>query len=138
MSKRLSREEFVKRAIAVHKDKYSYQNVEYITMLKKVCITCKIHGDFCQTPADHIWNHGCPKCKADKKSFSWEEIYKQFPDKNKKYYTMKMLDTLVQMCGRCTRSEQDYSTTYILDGVIHKNVVDNHKKLPKHFIERFV
>jgi ATP-dependent DNA helicase DinG len=63
---------------------------------------------------------------------------KKIFDKNKKYYTMKMLDTLVQMCGRCTRSEDDHSTTYILDGVVHRNILDNHNKLPKHFIDRFI
>jgi len=87
MSKKLTKEEFVQRAIDVHKDRYSYQNVEYVKMLQKVCITCKVHGDFWQTPADHLWNHGCPKCKADKRSFSWVEMFNQFPDKNKNYYT---------------------------------------------------
>jgi len=87
MSKKLTKEEFVQRAISIHKDKYSYQNVEYVKMLQKVCITCKIHGDFWQTPADHLWNHGCPKCKADKRSFSWTEMFDQFPEKNKNYYT---------------------------------------------------
>jgi len=87
MSKKLTKEEFVQRAIDVHKDRYSYQNVEYVKMLQKICITCKVHGDFWQTPADHLWNHGCPKCKADKRSFSWVEMFNQFPDKNKNYYT---------------------------------------------------
>jgi len=87
MSKKLTKEKFVQRAIDVHKDRYSYQNVEYVKMLQKVCITCKVHGDFWQTPADHLWNHGCPKCKADKRSFSWVEMFNQFPDKNKNYYT---------------------------------------------------
>ena len=63
---------------------------------------------------------------------------KKIFDKNPKYYIMKMLDTFVQMCGRCTRSVEDHSTTYVLDGVIFKNIVDNHNKLPKHFIERFI
>ena len=63
---------------------------------------------------------------------------KKIFDKNKKYYAMKMLDVLVQMCGRCTRSINDHSTTYILDGVVHRNILDNHNKLPKHFIDRFI
>jgi hypothetical protein len=87
MSKKLTKEEFVQRAMNVHKDRYSYHNVDYVKMLQKVSITCKVHGDFWQTPADHLWNHGCPKCKADKRSFSWVEMFNQFPDKNKNYYT---------------------------------------------------
>jgi len=87
MSKKITNEEFVQRAINIHQDKYSYQNVQYVKMLQKVSITCKKHGDFWQTPADHLWHHGCPKCKADKKSFSWEEMFDQFPEYNKKYYS---------------------------------------------------
>jgi len=63
---------------------------------------------------------------------------KKIFDKNKKYYTMKMLDTLVQMCGRCTRSIDDHSTTYILDGVVYDNILENNNRLPKHFIDRFM
>lgn len=86
MSKKLTTDEFIKRAIEVHQTAYSYKKVEYKSMLEKVCITCNKHGDFWQNPADHIWKHGCPKCKADKQSFSWEEMYALFPNKNKIYY----------------------------------------------------
>jgi len=48
-----------------------------------------------------------------------------------------MLNGLVQMCGRCTRSEEDFSDTYILDGNIEQIVLINKHKLPKYFLERF-
>ena len=63
---------------------------------------------------------------------------KKIYDKNKNYYMMKMLNTLVQMCGRCTRSEKDHSVTYILDGNAVNSILINKKHLPKHFIERLV
>jgi Rad3-related DNA helicase len=63
---------------------------------------------------------------------------KKIYDKNKKYYIMKMLDNLVQMCGRCTRSVEDHSVTYILDGNAVTSILDNKRYLPKHFIERLV
>ncbi len=63
---------------------------------------------------------------------------KKIYDKNKKYYIMKMLDNLVQMCGRCTRSVEDYSVTYILDGNAVTSILDNKRYLPKHFLERLV
>jgi hypothetical protein len=85
--KNITTEEFINRAILVHRDRYSYVNTEYIAMLKKVAIICLKHGEFWQTPADHLWNHGCNKCKGDKSSFTWEEIYNQFPEKNKTYYS---------------------------------------------------
>lgn len=63
---------------------------------------------------------------------------KKLFDKNPQYYSMKMLDTLIQMCGRCTRSKKDYSITYILDGTIVKAVVNNKSNLPKYFLDRFM
>ena len=49
-----------------------------------------------------------------------------------------MLNALVQACGRATRSKNDYSTTYILDGNI-VDVLKKHKdKLPKYFIDRLI
>lgn len=74
--------------------------------------------------------------KAPFLSLGSKRIKKIF-DKNPKYYMMKMLDTLVQMCGRCTRSAEDHSVTYILDGTIVRNIKLHAKTLPKHFLERF-
>lgn len=53
---------FVERANKVHNNKYSYEKVNYINSLTKVIITCPIHGDFEQSPAQHLSRHGCPKC----------------------------------------------------------------------------
>lgn len=62
---------------------------------------------------------------------------KKIFEKNPKYYVMKMLGALIQMSGRCTRSMQDYSKTYILDGTAVKAVLSNKHNLPKHFLDRF-
>jgi len=63
---------------------------------------------------------------------------KKLYDKNKNYYMMKMLDTLVQMCGRCTRSTEDHSVTYILDGNAVNSILSSKQFLPKHFLERII
>lgn len=68
-------------------------------------------------------------------SLSCKRIKKLF-DTDKEWYENKMLNSLVQACGRATRSKNDFSTTYILDGNavnVFKRVKD---KLPKAFIER--
>jgi len=57
---------------------------------------------------------------------------------DKAWYENKMLNALVQACGRATRSKDDFSTTYILDGNA-LNVLKRVKaRLPKAFIERIV
>lgn len=63
---------------------------------------------------------------------------KQLFDEDKEWYENKMLNTLVQACGRATRHKDDWSTTYILDGLVGKVISKCKGKLPKHFIRRFV
>lgn len=37
-------------------------NVVFFTVATKVCIICPIHGEFLQTPLEHLRGYGCPKC----------------------------------------------------------------------------
>ena len=70
-----SKEEFIKKAKDVHGDKYDYSKVEYVDSKTKVCIICPDHGEFWQTPNDHISNgHGCRKC-GNNLSKGENEIY---------------------------------------------------------------
>lgn len=59
-----TKEIFVQRAIKVHNSKYNYSKVNYVNNRTKICITCSKHGDFWQTPDNHLNGHGCPKCGA--------------------------------------------------------------------------
>lgn len=59
------REEFIKKSIKKHSDKYNYSKVEYIGSQTKVCIICPEHGEFWQTPANHVRGQGCPKCAKE-------------------------------------------------------------------------
>lgn len=63
MARKLTTEEFIRRANLVHKGKYSYENVKYIASNKEVYITCPIHGDFLQKPVYHLQGRGCNECK---------------------------------------------------------------------------
>ena len=63
---RMTVEEFIKRAREIHGDKYDYSKVDYKYIDLKVIITCPIHGDFPQTPNNHLRGSGCSKCNASK------------------------------------------------------------------------
>ena len=63
---RSNNEKFIENAKLVHGDEYDYSKVDYVNNRVKVMITCKIHGDFEQTPHNHLNGQGCPKCKAFK------------------------------------------------------------------------
>lgn len=56
-------EQFILDAKNVHGDKYDYSLVEYITALDKVKIICPTHGIFEQVASDHLYGHGCFKCR---------------------------------------------------------------------------
>ncbi len=62
MSKKLTTEEFIEKAIAVHVDRYDYSLVDYGGNQIKIKIVCKKHGIFEQRPADHLFGQGCDVC----------------------------------------------------------------------------
>ena len=55
-------EKFIEEAKGVHGDRYDYSKVEYNGIYVKVCIICKEHGEFWQTPKEHLRGQGCPEC----------------------------------------------------------------------------
>jgi len=62
MVKSLTCEEFIKKSIEKHGDKYDYSKVVYIDSRSNVIIICKEHGDFLQRPGNHLMGKGCKKC----------------------------------------------------------------------------
>lgn len=61
-ARRLTSEEFIIRAKAVHGDAYDYSLAEYATSEAHVAIFCHIHGLFSQVAITHLTGHGCPSC----------------------------------------------------------------------------
>ena len=61
-NQRKSREKFIEEAQQIHKNKYTYEKVNYENTSSKVIITCFIHGDFLQSPLSHIQGSGCRSC----------------------------------------------------------------------------
>lgn len=73
-------EEFVQKSNKLHERAYDYSNVQYKNEHTKVIITCKTHGDFLQTPGNHLHSRGCPKCGKEKMLGGYNEsFFKTFP-----------------------------------------------------------
>jgi hypothetical protein len=53
---------FVEKARKVHGSRYDYSKGVYVNNSTKLIITCPEHGDFEQTPGNHIMGKGCPSC----------------------------------------------------------------------------
>lgn len=64
---KLTTEVFILKAKKIHQNTYDYSNVVYGKNNKeKVTITCKIHGDFKQSPDSHLSGKGCKRCATIK------------------------------------------------------------------------
>jgi len=71
---RKSLEEIIEKARLVHGDKYDYSKVDYVSIHTKIIIICKNHGDFLQTPNNHLQGANCYKCSNNgfsKPSILW-------------------------------------------------------------------
>ena len=53
---------FVQAATKKHQGRYSYDKAEYVDAHTKLCITCTEHGDFFQSPTNHMQGKGCHIC----------------------------------------------------------------------------
>ena len=82
MTKRLTQEEFIQKAITAHNNKYNYSKVIYTRSADKIVVTCPEHGDFKVTANNHVSKSnlcGCPECYGNKKL-----TLKDFIEKSKK------------------------------------------------------
>ena len=62
LKRRSNKEEFIKNAKLIHEDKYDYKLVKYVNTHTKIKIICPYHGEFDQSPANHLKGHECKKC----------------------------------------------------------------------------
>jgi len=58
----LGTDEFISRSISKHGTKYSYDKVRYVDSKTQVIIICPTHGEFKQTPSDHMLGKKCSLC----------------------------------------------------------------------------
>ena len=84
-------EEFIQRAKEIHGDKYDYSKVGYENTHKKVCIICPEHGEFWQTPHNHLIGQGCPLCGISKNSLRRKSTPMIFEEKSNIIHNFKYI-----------------------------------------------
>ena len=99
---------FIMEADSVHKGKYNYSNVEYKDSQTKVCIICPNHGEFWQTPANHLYGIGCPKCGKEKQTLAITSNTEEFIGKARKvhgdkydYSKVEYINAKTKVCIIC-------------------------------------
>ena len=91
---------FIKKANEIHNNKYTYSKVEYINSKTKVCIICPEHGEFYQTPNDHLKGCECPKCAGNIK-WKYDDFIREVTKiHNGKYDYSKTI--LTKICDNIT------------------------------------
>jgi len=126
-AQRKTNDEFVKMANTVHGFKYNYEKTNYVNNQTKVIITCKKHGNFEQTPANHLRNQGCPTCNESQ----GEKLVSSILEKNninfetqKKFTNCYNVSISKKGNKRCSKLPFDfylpeYNTCIEYDGLQH-------------------
>ena len=64
-SRRSNTAEFIEKAKKIHNNTYDYSKVDYHSDCEPVIIICKKHGEFYQTPNNHLNGKGCKQCAIE-------------------------------------------------------------------------
>ena len=75
---RLTKEEFVERAVNLYGDIYSYEQVEYETGDSRINVKCNKHGIFNVRAATFLGGYGCHSCSRERRELqkiSYHSVY---------------------------------------------------------------
>lgn len=86
--------QFIEKAIKIHGNKFDYSKVEYNGSHTKVSLQCLEHGEFYQSPTNHLSGNGCPKC-------AWKYKYGK--------YRLTTLETFLIQATEIHGDKYDYS-----------------------------
>jgi hypothetical protein len=113
----ITTQDFIEKANIRHNNLYDYSKVEYKSSREKIIISCKTHGDFIQTPNDHLNGCGCQKCgmgNYSKICIEWletimknENIFIQHGN-NRGEITIKSNKKLFKFDGYCKETNTVY------------------------------
>lgn len=96
---KINTNEYIKRCIKKHGNKFDYSKTEYKGCNNQVTIICKKHGEFKIKASRHLVGAGCTKCKLEKLSNDrkyapekWIEMSKKIHNNKYKYYDLNIKD----------------------------------------------
>jgi len=81
--------DFIRKSIEIHGNKFIYDEVDYKGAFNMVNIKCMIHGNFRQTPNNHLNGSGCYKCSLINKNVRQRSNTIDFIKKSKEIHNNK-------------------------------------------------
>lgn len=113
MSKKFTKEDFIKKSNKTHNIKYDYSNVEYVDSRSYVEINCLIHGIFKQNASSHLRGSNCPDCARDIN-------LKKRKKNNKKTQKKRTVLDVIELFNKIHQNKYNYE-----DFVEYKNIHQN-------------
>ena len=104
---------FIGKAKIIHGDKYDYSKVDYVNAKTKVCIICKKHGEFLQSPNKHLIGNGCPKCIGrGKTNDDFINEAKKIHGSKYDYSKVEYVNTSTKVCIICKEHGEFWQTPH--------------------------
>lgn len=121
-SRRMTTEEFIRKAKEIHGDRYDYSKTVYVNARTKLIIICPEHGEFVQSPRCHLQGKGCPSCNTYKLENATRKFLKE---NNIQFSEQKTWDWLrFKMNQRIDFYLPDYGVAIECQGKQHFEPVD--------------
>ena len=109
------RNEFIEKARKKHGDKYDYSKVEYVNQHTPVCIICPEHGEFWQSPKQHLSSRGCIKCSMPNRNLTIEKFIEKAREKHGNKYDYSKVDSIkrgIKVCIICPEHGEFWQEPY--------------------------
>ena len=84
--RRKTNQKFIEEVKEIHGNKYDYSKFNYASNREIGIIICPIHGEFHQSPRNHLNGHGCKKCGAEASKNNGRKTTKNFIEESKKVH----------------------------------------------------
>ena len=91
-SNRSNKDAFILKANEKHDNKYDYTLVDYKRLKTHITIICPEHGNFIQSPDNHLQGAGCSKCGRKRTEDGHRLTTEEFVSKAKKIHTCDKYD----------------------------------------------
>ena len=104
---KITTEDFIVKSKEIHGNKYDYSKACYKTCDTKVCIICPEHGEFWQTPSNHINGSGCPKCANEKRKNTLLKDTKLFIDAATLIHGEKTEDEIISLFSEIEHQQRN-------------------------------
>jgi len=105
---------FITKARKIHGERYDYSSVSYINSKTKVIIICREHGEFQQTPSNHLCNFNCQRCSNNFKlnTQTFIEKAEQVHENRYDYSRVDYINTDTQVIILCKKHGEFNQTPY--------------------------